>query len=344
MKIGAFVFLMVNLSHNQLINIMLTKNGEKYHITEEEKQLLAEKFDRFPIVIKYLPKHYRTMVKTNKVKATTSISLPLVANKLTDKGIDQWRYYENVTQRDAMGKETGFSPSMFSINKTAVICADPNRMNIELLYFLAFCSPFVENSTNRDPNIEPSVVIEEKAKEAQVRVKAKQEALKIDKYIYGDILTKDMKRELCVALAIRVPEGMSEEEMAIELDKAVSISSRVREDFLKLIEDNFLREVRYEISVKAEAGNIRFEKAEGRWYYVDPISKKKMDSICRVSSLSEPNIALAEYLLSNKQALADFKQNTSVKEKKGNFAKRNLADDSTKHKADVQSGSFDQAV
>jgi hypothetical protein len=207
------------------------------------------------------------------------------------------------------------------------------------LFFLYFCCPFVENSENKQTEIEPSVVIEEKDKEAEVIVKRKKESLKIDQYIYGDILTAEEKKDLCLALAIRFPEGVSEDELAVELSKAVSISPRVREDFLKLIEDKYLRGVRADISKAAESGKIRFEQGAGRWYYVDPLTKKLMDSICRVTSLTEPNIALAEFLLANKEALADFRQSdTTIKEKGGKFVSKKAKDDSTNDKNDIQSG------
>lgn len=303
---------------------MLTKNGQVYKITEEEAKALKQRFNRFPIILKYLPNQYK---KTNRgMRPTLSITMPLVAQKMTSDGIETWRYFETVTHRSPIGEPDGFAPASLEIRKTHVVASDENRINIELLYFLAKCSPFIENSENKDSNIQPCLVIEEKQKEAAQTIIRKKEAAKISSYLYGGVLKAEGKAAIAKAMGIPIPSGDAEQiedEVTLEIDKAINIGGTVRDDFFKLINDNYLVEIRGIVQDAVSEGKIRYEKPTNKWVYLNEKGDPS-ELICRVGFTETPLQSIADYLIGNQTALSELKyaigkkKPTFVRAKKGN--------------------------
>lgn len=122
-------------------------NGRTFSYNKQERDEIKEKFG-IPIELVYASKHIKTNKKSGRLEMPEQLGLPCEATVVTEgKGADVITYY----QREIPGKYNEppqYEPKTLEIKKSRTIGWE----DLDLIYFLYFCSPYVENGKAYDKN------------------------------------------------------------------------------------------------------------------------------------------------------------------------------------------------
>jgi hypothetical protein len=243
---------------------MIYRNGTPYKIPPGDiKKLLTELGLSFPINLKYV-KELVTYDYDNETEVMPAgVHIPCVANKLSDTGVDQYRYATSV--RKNQKNQDVFSPVSETVNKNRLL----TEKDSEFVYFLYHFSPFLKSGANAGarPTVEFEMIEKESAKANSFgRVKAKVESLI---YELDDI---EVLRNIAYTYQFSNVSNMGVETLQNRIIAFVSKTNEITayERLLAIVENPDNYEDQKLIGLAFENKIIVADKPKRMWFWVGP--------------------------------------------------------------------------
>jgi hypothetical protein len=280
------------------IKAMLYKNDEIYKLTPADHAKLKKKFPKFPIRLIYP----ESRVKKSRSKHNTlpdqpnSISFPLVATVRKETGTEQWRYAENkIIGTDG---RTIWSPYNLILRGRMLLEAE----DIELVYWLQYCCPFLQGGENWNKKV-PKCVIEDLVGAAAIKAKREEDLADVKALIYSTKLGLGEKKLRLIAKAYFITEvdGLSLPQVKLAIESTINSDKRTGvEKFLELVEAEQALLIRASLQQAVDREIITFMVQKKTWAWVTGHGKKN-DPIAVIGATSDPYEALYDYYLANRK-------------------------------------------
>ncbi|MBU1613608.1 hypothetical protein KKC87_04265 [Patescibacteria group bacterium] len=276
---------------------MLYKNDEVYRLTPADHKELKQKFPKFPIRLIYPESRVRpSKSKHNRLPdRPNSISFPLVAVIKTKTGTETWRYAENKIQ-GANGR-TIWSPHNLVLRGSIVL----KDTDIELVYWLVNCCPFLEggNNSNGKP---PKCTIEDLRGTAEKRAIKEEETATVKALIYSSQvgLPEEKLRQVAKAYFINDVEELSYAQVKIAVETSIHRDKRMGvQKFLEMVDAEQVLTVRANLQEAIDKKIITFMVQKKTWAWVTDQGKKN-EPIVQIVTGKDQNEALYDYYLGNR--------------------------------------------
>ncbi len=289
---------------------MLLKNGER--LTAEEISALKKKLignytsGRFPITLTYTEAQRVWNPDNNKYDQPESITLPARYTINTNKGIEEWRYVENV-HHDNNGREI-MSPVDLPPFRGM---ANYPENKIELLLF-KLNSPFCQNGPNSGQIRNHKFMIENKVKEARSYADKKRDEAQVYEKLFGTSSLAYKGKELeTIAKALGIPQAevMDDDEKRHGIDMIIQNKG---EDgpawFIEFVSDTGLIDIKKLIQEAIDLGLIctHVSRAKGpkagekSWRWKGKEGGPAGAKICNITHADDNESILAEVTRSRK--------------------------------------------
>jgi len=294
---------------------MLLKNNKEFEIPEEHKKELKEKFQKYPVVLKY---HNSKIVfdKENKVKRKpqTLAIQTTVSAKIGDQ-VDQYTYATN-TRLNSKGHLV-VTPTAIEVNGSLAI----KEGNLDLLWFLYYCAPKIQNNKMKDRS--PYFVFENREEDARREEDKVKRNLKVQNLIYNDEigLKGDELKEIAKTFDIKV-DMLSLSETRIQLDKRVSANDIQYNTFIKRVaalKDSSSGELTENIVEQAlKDGVIVYDHTKFTYHFTDPLTGEAGSVLTKMRSTKKEEApkVLAEVLANKKDVLTVLKREMASRKEK----------------------------
>lgn len=317
--------------NNELINTENKNNLLVRHYLECTKFIKDGDLGK-KITLKY-PAERITPANPNDPESRPSkpegFDIPMSATMTFDGRQATVTYYEQVIPK---GQTNTYRPSYKSYNGYLVL--DPDR-DVDLIYFLIFCSPFCSEYDTIIPSAKGDKFskyqnpgrrkgkewfkVENRSADAQTESRLQAKVARAQLSIYDEIngvKDKDIKL-LGLAYGIFNVENMSEFEVRVAL--ANKILRLVRGKYDEDLVDEFLKNCRMDDKLKIKAkvlqaereGAIRIDRSakKDKWMLLDDKGEYKT-KICEVPVGMEPHRILVEFLTEEPEMLEILEKKT----------------------------------
>lgn len=277
---------------------MLYLNDKQYKMSAEDHRVLKKKYPKFPIRLIYpesrvkpsRSKHNRLPDKPN------SISFPLVATVRTDKGTENWRYAEN--KIIGTNGQTIWQPHNL-ILRGAMLLQDTD---IELIFWLVKCCPFLEGGNNWNKKM-PKCVIEDLVGSAEKKAMKEEEMATVKAMIFSSKMGLGEKKLRLVAKAyfINGVDDLSLAQVKLAVENAISRNKTSGvQKFLDLVDAEQVLSVKANIQNAVDRDLITYMVQKKQWAWKTDQGRKN-EPICQIGAGADPSEALYDYYLGNRR-------------------------------------------
>jgi hypothetical protein len=275
---------------------MLYKNEEPYKLAANEiKEVETYFHNKFPVKVTY-PKDriQQSKLPHNRLPdKPASISFPLRSVVRTDKGIETWRYAENVVIDNVGGKR--YMPAKFMLEEKRLI----DRSDIELIYFLLRKSEHrflseedLKEKGAKQPN-RPKFMFEDLVSEAEKRVEKKKLQQEVDALIFGDMAFSEEKlREVAGAYFIPGLNDLAFAQVRMQLHDKIWSTKDGPHKFFDMVNAEDELKARNSIQKAKNLGLLKFNDSSRNWFW-EVIGGKSIN-ICKIPP-NVPNATEALY-------------------------------------------------
>jgi len=276
---------------------MLYRNDELYKMTPADHGYIKKKYPKFPIRLVYpearvkksRSKHNRLPDKPN------SISFPFVSTVKTEKGAENWRYAEN--KIIGTNGRTIWQPHNLILRGSI----DLTKNDIELIFWLVKCCPFLQNGDNWNQKV-PKCVIEDLVGAAEKKVMKEEEMATVKAMIYSSKmgLSEKKLRTLAKAYFIKEVDDLSLAQVKLAVENTIN-RDKINgvKDFLDLAEAPQVIEVKANLQGAIDRDVITYMVQKKMWAWVTGKGKKN-EPICQIGATADPSEALYDYYLGNR--------------------------------------------
>ena len=277
---------------------MLYKNDEAYKLTAKDHLELGKKFPKYPVRLVYPKSRIRPSRSIHNIlpDKPTSIAFPLYATVKTETGTEQWRYAEHRII-GAKG-QVSWEPNSLSLRGTIVLTSKDK----ELLWWLWKCCTVLEGGENWNQR-KPKCAFEDLIGEADKRVARETEMATVKALIYSPQigLSEKRLREIARAYFITGVDELSISQVKLAIENQISRDKNTGvQNFLDLSEAETTLEIKGNIQKAIDSKMITFMIKNKTWAWVTDIGKKN-EPICTVTATVDPNEALYDYYMGNRQ-------------------------------------------
>lgn len=276
---------------------MLYKNDELYKLAPADIKKVRDKFKKFPVALVYPENRLVKSPSKHNIKPDkpNSISFPLSATVKTSTGTDQWRYAENKLV-DSRGKII-YTPHNFLFFGNVML----SEQDMELIWFLMTKCPYVIGGENYNGR-PPKAVFEDLVGAADKKAMTEEQHATMKALIYSKQIGLKEEKLRKVAKAYFIPEvdDLTINQVRIALEIAVT-SDRVSgiDSFMKLVEADIELEVRSVIQDAVDRKIIKYIPNTKEWAWLTD-GGRKHEAICTVHSAMNPNEAIFDYYMGDK--------------------------------------------
>lgn len=276
---------------------MLYKNDELYKMTPADHKEINKRYPKFPIRLIYPESRVRpSRSKHNRLPdKPNSISFPLVATVRTDTGTQSWRYAEN--KIIGTNGRTIWQPHNLILRGSLIL----EKSDIELVFWLVKCCPFLQDGENWNKKI-PKCVIEDLRGSAEIKAKREEEMATVKAMIYSSKMGLGEKKLRQVAKAYFVPDvdelSFAQVKLAVENTIMRNKNTGIQK-FLDMCEAEQVIAVRADLQNAVDRKVITYMVAKKQWAWVTGPGRKN-ESICQIGAGADPSEALYDYYLGNR--------------------------------------------
>lgn len=277
---------------------MLYKNDEVYRLTPADHKKIKEKYPKFPIRLVYPEER----IKASKLKHNplpdkpNSISFPMVATVKTPTGTESWRYAEN--KIIGTNGNVKWTPNNLVLRGVLVLQAT----DIELIYWLMFCCPYLKGGANFNGKV-AKCVIEDLVGAAARKAKKAEDAAEINSLIFSSKLGLGEAKLRLVAKAYFISgvEDLSYPQVQLAVENCIYRDKREGvQKFLELVDAEQVLTVRANLQNAIDKQLITFMPQKRMWAWVTGTGKKN-EPIAEISAAADPNDALYDFYLGNRK-------------------------------------------
>lgn len=276
---------------------MLYKNDEIYKMTPADHKEIKKMYPKFPIRLIYP----ESRVKTSKSKHNrlpdkpNSISFPYKATVKTDTGTESWRYAEN--KIIGTNGRTIWQPHNLILRGSMIL----EKSDIEMVFWLVKCCPFLEGGQNWNKKI-PKCVIEDLRGTAEKKALKEEEMATVKAMIYSSKMGLGEKKLRLIAKAYFVPdvEGLSYAQVKLAVENTIMRNKNTGiQKFLDMCEADQVIAVRADLQSAVDRDLITYMVAKKSWAWVTGQGRKN-EPICQIGAGADPSEALYDYYLGNR--------------------------------------------
>lgn len=277
---------------------MLYKNNELYRLTAAEIGELKRRYPKFPVRLTYPASRIKpSRSKHNKLPdKPNSISFPFSATVKTKSGGEVWRYAEN--RIIGANNTIIWSPHNLILRGTRYIFAE----DIELLYWLVKCCPFLEGGDNYNGKV-PKCAIEDLIGEAERKAQREEQLATVKALIYSSKvgLGEERLRKVAKAYFISGTDELTFAQVKLAVEATIAKNKRTGIiEFLELVEADQTLEVKGDLQRAIDDKLIKFIYPKKTWVWLTEEGQKNVP-ICQIGAVQDPNEALYDYYLGNPQ-------------------------------------------
>lgn len=277
---------------------MLYKNDELYRLTAQEHKEIRQLYPKFPIKLTYPASRVKpSRLAHNKLPdKPNSISFPFVATVKTKEGSDVWRYAEN--KIIGTNGKIVWSPHNFFLRGSRWLQAE----DIELIYWLVRCCPFLEGGDNWNGKV-PKCAIEDLRGEAEKKAAREAEIATMKALIYSpDIgLSEDKLRIIAKAYFIKDVDDLSFPQVKLAVETMVQRDrANGIQNFIDLTKAEITLKIKSSIQQAVDRGIIDYMPNRKMWAWLTEKGLKN-EPICQIGAGMNPQEALYEFYLGDKR-------------------------------------------
>jgi hypothetical protein len=276
----------------------LYKNDLVYDLSKSPQEIKdVEEFfhGKFPVKVVYPPERIiKSRLPHNRLPdQPNSISFDYRATVKTDKGLEVWRYAENIIV-DNKGQKK-YVPKKFLFDGTRYL----KRNDIELIFFLLRKSEFCVGGDNFQGDAK--FMFEDKYSEAERRAEKKKIEVRVDKMLYDDDSPLDEEKLRAIAGAYQVVnvETYSLSQVRNTLRDRIFSTPKGPQEFFLMVGDDEQIQARNSITKAMKMGVLKCDLEKGTWYWQSAGEDGAMTSVCKVPPTKTPNEAIYDYYLGN---------------------------------------------
>ncbi|RLA01753.1 MAG: hypothetical protein DRQ42_02410 [Gammaproteobacteria bacterium] len=259
---------------------------------------LKKKFRKFPIRLVYP----QNRIKKSRSKHNTrpdkpnSISFPMSATVKTKTGTESWRYAENkITGTDG---RTIWSPYNLILRGTRLLL----DTDIELVYWLQYCCPFLEGGDNFNGKVS-KCIFEDLVGDAFKKAKKEEALADVKALIYSTKLGlgEDRLRKIAKAYFITDVDELSLPQVKLAVESVINTDKREGiSKFLKLVDAKQALDVRASLQQAVDEKIIIYTVPKKTWAWVTEHGKKNLP-FAEIGASKDPYEALYAYYLGNRK-------------------------------------------
>lgn len=276
---------------------MLYKNDKQIELTTAQIGEIKKKYPKFPIRLIYP----EARVKKSRSKHNTlpdkpnSISFPFVATVKSKTGVESWRYAENkITGTDG---RTIWSPYNLVLRGSITLL----ETDIELIWWLLNCCPFLEGGKNFNKKTAKCVIEDLRGAAEKKAIKEAQMA-DVKALIYSPKLGIGEKKLRLTAKAyfIRDVDELSFAQVKLAVEAEINRNKRTGyEKFLELVGAEQALDVRSNLQAAIDKNLITYMVQKKTWAWVTGNGLKN-EPICQIGAAANPQEALYDYYLGDR--------------------------------------------
>ena len=258
---------------------------------------MKKRFPKYPIRLIYPESRVRpSRSKHNRLPdKPNSISFPLHATVKTETGTQSWRYAEN--KIEGTNGRTIYQPHNLILRGSMIL----QNTDIELVYWLVKCCPFLEGGENWNKKT-PKCVIEDLVGAAEKKAIKEEEMATVKAMIYSSKMGLGEKKLRQIAKAYFIPEveelSFAQVKLAVENTVSRDKINGVRK-FLDMAEADQVLTVRAALQDAVDQKVITYMVPKKTWAWVSGPGKKNIP-ICQIGAAADPSEALYDFYLGNR--------------------------------------------
>ena len=280
---------------------MLYKNDEKVNLNPAEITAIEKYFhNKFPVKIVYPPERIvKSKLKHNVLPdKPNSISFDLKATVRTGKGIEVWRYAEQVLV-DERGRKQ-YLPKKFRFNGARYL----ERSDIELIYFLLKKSQFCQEGENQGKMVK--FRFEDLVTEAEKKTEAKELENKIATLLYNKEmgLSEEKLKLVAKAYFIKNVDDLTFSQLKIVLDGKIHESKGGPDKFFDMVNAEEELQARASIQKAVDMKLLEYDMGKKAWGW--KTVEGKFEQVCKVPPSKSPQDALHDTYLGNNEFREDL--------------------------------------
>jgi len=277
---------------------MLYKNDKIYIITPAEHGKLKKLYPKFPVRLTYPEARVKpSRSKHNKLPdKPNSISFPLVATVRTETGTESWRYAEN----RIIGTDGRIIWSPYNLILRGTMMLD--KKDVELLYWLHYCCPFMQGGVNFNNKV-PKCVIEDLVGAAAIKAQREEQMADVKALIYSTKLGLGEKKLRLLAKAYFISDvaDLSLPQVKLAIESEVNRNKRGGvAKFLELVEAEQTLSIRSSLQAAIDQKIITFMVQKRTWAWVTEHGKKNIP-FAEIGAANDPYEALYDYYMGNRK-------------------------------------------
>lgn len=218
-----------------------------------------------------------------------------MATVRSSTGTENWRYAENKIQ--GTNGRTIWSPHNLVLRGSMVL----QNTDIELVYWLVNCCPFLEGGNNFNGKV-AKCIIEDLVGTAEKRAIKEEETATVKALIYSSKvgLGEAKLRQVAKAYFINDVEELSYAQVKLAVENSIDRDRRTGvQKFLELIDAEQVLTVRANLQEAIDRKIITFMPQKKTWAWVT-IHGKKNEPIAQIVTGKDPYEALYDYYLGNR--------------------------------------------
>jgi len=276
---------------------MLYKNEEPYKLAPTDVKTINERFHgKWPLTIIYPPERIvPSRSKQNKLPdKPNSMSWPLTATVKTKLGTDQWRYAENVIIKEHGLKK--YTPKNFRFNGRRPF----EETDIELVWFLYTKSQYCKGGENQGKTIK--FMFEDLITDAERKAERESLISGVKTMIWNKDfgLSEERLRALAKAYFIKNVDNLTfaQVKMAIE-HQVMRDPQHGHQKFMEMTNMEELIVIRGKIQEIVDKGYLKYDVVKKEWLWLE--EGKKATKIIKVPPSADPNDAMYDYYMGNKE-------------------------------------------
>lgn len=277
---------------------MLYKNDEIYKMSPRDHGDMKKLYPKYPIRLIYPESRVKPSRSKHNVlpDKPNSISFPLVATVKTKTGTESWRYAENkISGTDG---RTIWTPHNLILRGTLVL----KDTDIELVYWLVKCCPFLEGGENWNTRT-PKCIIEDLVGSAEKKAMKEEEQANVKALIYSSRvgLGEEKLRQVAKAYFINGVEELSVAQVKLALEAEIHRDRRTGyQKFLDLVDAEQTLTVKASLQEAVDRGIITYMVPKKTWAWVTGQGKKN-EPIASIGASANPQEALYDYYLGDRK-------------------------------------------
>ena len=276
---------------------MLYKNGELYKMTPKDHGEIKKRYPKFPIRLVY-PEN---RVKKSRSKHNTlpdkpnSISFPFNATVKTKTGTEVWRYAEN--KIEGTNGRTIFTPPNLILRGVMVL----QEEDIELVYWLVKCCPFLEGGDNWNKRT-PKCSIEDLVGAAEKKAMKEEQLANVKALIFSSRvgLGEEKLKLIAKAYFIKDVDELTFAQVKLAVEHEINRDKRTGyKKFMDLVDAEQVLNVKASLQDAIDQDIITYMVAKKTWAWVTGQGKKN-EPIVTIAAAANPHEALYDYFMGNR--------------------------------------------